>query len=265
MVGISSKAAWGIQNKEKTFQGQRFDDDFGLNWVQFKWRNHDPQIGRFVENDPLSDKYVYNSTYAFSENKVTAHVELEGLESKPINGDNANMPIISTTLITKFINWLSGVSNGSNNSTQPDGVSFTHKDGQGANTKSKNPTGPSVKLDNLMDAANGANMLSPLKPKPGESQWFDMWEHAKNVGDEVLKDINANNTSSEQKTNENKGSTATDANTTTKPPPYEVYSGGASPSNKPNGHQGTKTAADPAAPDTIYFTQPGKPVKKKKE
>ncbi len=84
MAGISSKAAGELQNKEKTFQGQRFDDDLGLNWVQFKWRNHDPQIGRFIEIDPLSDKYVYNSTYAFSEDKVTSHVELEGLEAEPI-------------------------------------------------------------------------------------------------------------------------------------------------------------------------------------
>lgn len=30
--------------------------------------------------DPLADKYVYNSPYAFSENHVTVHVELEGLE-----------------------------------------------------------------------------------------------------------------------------------------------------------------------------------------
>lgn len=81
MAGISSKAAGPIQNKEKTFQGQRFDDDLGLNWVQFKWRNHDPQIGRFIEIDPLAEDYVYNSTYAFSENKVTNHVELEGLEA----------------------------------------------------------------------------------------------------------------------------------------------------------------------------------------
>jgi RHS repeat-associated protein len=83
MAGISSKAAGTIQNKEKTFQGQRFDDDLGLNWIQFKWRNHDPQIGRFIEVDPLSEKYAYNSTYAFSENKVTGHVELEGLEAAP--------------------------------------------------------------------------------------------------------------------------------------------------------------------------------------
>ncbi len=69
------------ENKEKTFQGQRFDSELDLNWVQFKWRNHDPQIGRFVEIDPLSEKYVYISCYTFSENKVTNDVELEGLES----------------------------------------------------------------------------------------------------------------------------------------------------------------------------------------
>ena len=83
MAGISSKALnFGRPtNKENTFQGQRFDDELGLNWIQFKWRNHDPQIGRFIEIDPLAEKYVYNSTYAFSENKVTGHVELEGLEA----------------------------------------------------------------------------------------------------------------------------------------------------------------------------------------
>ncbi|HEX4875258.1 MAG TPA: hypothetical protein VFV31_01210 [Chitinophagaceae bacterium] len=94
MAGISSKALnFGDPvNKEKTFQGQRFDDEFNLNWVQFKWRNHDSQIGRFIEIDPLSEKYEYNSTYAFSENKVTSHVELEGLEAASIivSGSNCN-------------------------------------------------------------------------------------------------------------------------------------------------------------------------------
>ncbi|MBL7733444.1 MAG: HNH endonuclease, partial [Chitinophagaceae bacterium] len=91
MEGISSKAvAFGNpKNKEKTFQGQQIDDDFGLNWVQFRWRNHDPQTGRFIEIDPLSEEYEYNSTYAFSENKVISHVELEGLEAVKIIGVGA--------------------------------------------------------------------------------------------------------------------------------------------------------------------------------
>jgi hypothetical protein len=48
---------------------------------QFKYRMDDPQIGRFWSVDPLASKYVYNSPYAFSEDKVTGHVELEGLEA----------------------------------------------------------------------------------------------------------------------------------------------------------------------------------------
>jgi hypothetical protein len=52
-----------------------------LNWDSFKWRNHQPDIGRFFNIDPLAEKYYYNSPYAFSENKVVAHVELEGLEA----------------------------------------------------------------------------------------------------------------------------------------------------------------------------------------
>jgi RHS repeat-associated protein len=91
---LESRAFGKLINKEETFQGQRFDDDLGLNWMQFKWRNHDPQIGRFIEIDPLSEKYDYNSTYAFSENKVVAHIELEGLEAKEARTERQ---IISTS------------------------------------------------------------------------------------------------------------------------------------------------------------------------
>jgi RHS repeat-associated protein len=72
-----------VKNKWK-FQGQEHVDDLGLNWDSFKWRNHQPEIGRFFNVDPLSDKYVYNSPYAFSENQVVAYRELEGLEKVTI-------------------------------------------------------------------------------------------------------------------------------------------------------------------------------------
>ena len=89
MAGISSKAA-GKLEANKRFQGQEFahkefSDGSGLEMYEFKYRMDDPQTGRFWQIDPLTDKYFYNSTYAFSENKVTSHFELEGLESSPIN------------------------------------------------------------------------------------------------------------------------------------------------------------------------------------
>ena len=74
-----------------TFQGQEKHEDFGLNWSQFKWRNHMPDLGRFFNVDPLSEKYVYNSTYAFSENVLINAVELEGLE-KWYTNENENNP-----------------------------------------------------------------------------------------------------------------------------------------------------------------------------
>ena len=49
--------------------------------MSYKYRIHDPRIGRFLSIDPLAPDYPHNSPYAFSENKVVAHVELEGLES----------------------------------------------------------------------------------------------------------------------------------------------------------------------------------------
>ena len=101
--GISTRQTGNLHNKEKTFQDQQIDEDLDLNWVQFKYRNHDPQIGRFIEIDPLSDKYVHNSTYAFSENKVTAHVELEGLESFSIQDLWRSSGITNSTDPKQFV------------------------------------------------------------------------------------------------------------------------------------------------------------------
>lgn len=77
----SSYQHLGQTVNDYNFQEQEQISDHNLNWHQFKWRNHDPSIGRFFNVDPLAEDYEYNSTYAFSENKLTAHIELEGLES----------------------------------------------------------------------------------------------------------------------------------------------------------------------------------------
>ncbi len=66
---------------EWKFQEQENIDDLGLNWDSFKWRNHQPDLGRFFNVDPLAEDYLHNSTYAFSENKLISYRELEGLEA----------------------------------------------------------------------------------------------------------------------------------------------------------------------------------------
>jgi RHS repeat-associated protein len=64
------------------FQGQEKDDEVKGegNSVNYKYRMHDPRIGRFFAVDPLTNEYPHNSPYAFSENVVINAIELEGLE-----------------------------------------------------------------------------------------------------------------------------------------------------------------------------------------
>jgi RHS repeat-associated protein len=91
MRNISDYSAFGVLLKERTvegadfrtgFQGQEHDDEVKGegNSVNFKYRMHDPRVGRFFAVDPLSKSYPWNSSYSFSENRVIDGVDLEGLE-----------------------------------------------------------------------------------------------------------------------------------------------------------------------------------------
>ena len=80
VLKIKPKPALFKTSYNYKYQGQERQDELGLNWDSFKWRNYDYAIGRFMSIDPLSEKYAYQSTYAFAENKVISHIELEGLE-----------------------------------------------------------------------------------------------------------------------------------------------------------------------------------------
>ncbi|WP_324713221.1 RHS repeat-associated core domain-containing protein [Flavobacterium columnare] len=70
------------------FQGQEKDDQIKGegNSLNYTFRMHDPRVGRFFTTDPLFKNYPYNSTYAFSENRVMDAVELEGREAFYIHG-----------------------------------------------------------------------------------------------------------------------------------------------------------------------------------
>jgi len=65
------------------FQNQEIDNEIkgNGNSVNYKYRMHDPRVGRFFAVDPLAYKFPHNSPYAFSENRLMDAVEFEGLES----------------------------------------------------------------------------------------------------------------------------------------------------------------------------------------
>lgn len=80
------------------FQGQEQDDEIKGkgNSVNYKYRMHDPRIGRFFAVDPLAPKYPQWTPYQFSGNQVIHMVELEGLE--PDNPDLMKQENIGQTV-----------------------------------------------------------------------------------------------------------------------------------------------------------------------
>jgi hypothetical protein len=76
------------------------------NSVNYKFRIHDPRLGRFFAVDPLSASYPWNSTYAFSENRVLDAIELEGLEAfliKDIGNGSKSLTLIDVSTSFKVI------------------------------------------------------------------------------------------------------------------------------------------------------------------
>ncbi len=78
------------------FQGQELDNEIKGegNSLNYKYRMHDPRVGRFFAMDKLARDYPHNSPYAFSENRVLDAFELEGLEAENIE--------------SKFRKWFGG-------------------------------------------------------------------------------------------------------------------------------------------------------------
>ena len=71
-----------MDNYRYGFQNQEKDDEIkgAGNSVNYKYRMHDPRVGRFFAVDPLIKKFPYYSSYAFSGNRVIDAIELEGKE-----------------------------------------------------------------------------------------------------------------------------------------------------------------------------------------
>jgi RHS repeat-associated protein len=82
-------------NYKYKYQGQELQDELGLGWYSFKWRNYDPTDGRFMSIDPLTEEYHTWSPYVFSGNRVVDSRELEGLEPVASRTGTKNLIIVN--------------------------------------------------------------------------------------------------------------------------------------------------------------------------
>ena len=85
IAGISSKKLAdqtgdeGHTKNEYGYNDKELFDDGDLNWVDYGFRNYDPQIGRFLQIDPLSDDYDALTPYHYAANDPVGNSDEDGL------------------------------------------------------------------------------------------------------------------------------------------------------------------------------------------
>jgi RHS repeat-associated protein len=95
MAGISDKALKGNYaenkyrfNKGSELQNKEFSDGSGLEIYETAFRSYDPQIGRFLQLDALSDASRSQSPFVFGSNNPFLRNDPTGLKDTIINGQS---------------------------------------------------------------------------------------------------------------------------------------------------------------------------------
>lgn len=67
----------GVENKYK-YNGKEFQEDLGLKMYDYGRRNYDPALGRFMNMDRFSEKYLDNTPYSYTKNNPVFFVDVNG-------------------------------------------------------------------------------------------------------------------------------------------------------------------------------------------
>jgi RHS repeat-associated protein len=73
---------------EYFYNGKEAEDDFGLGWLDYGWREYDPQIGRFMTQDRFAMKYIRLSPYQYAADNPIKFIDVNG-DSVHVSGDQA--------------------------------------------------------------------------------------------------------------------------------------------------------------------------------
>ena len=136
------------------YLGQERQDELGLNWDSFKWRNYDYAIGRFMSVDPLAEEFPDWSPYSYGFNNPLRFTDPTGMapEDIIIRGNNNSSVTIKTDLVDISVNAGSVVGDlGGNYTLQGDDVLIAALDIVGI----VDPTGVADIAAASLEAKNG--------------------------------------------------------------------------------------------------------------
>ncbi|HWK07239.1 MAG TPA: DUF6443 domain-containing protein [Puia sp.] len=61
---------------------EMLDEDADLNWYDYGFRSYDPQIGRFMQLDPLTDEYPELTPFQYASCDPITNIDVDGLEGE---------------------------------------------------------------------------------------------------------------------------------------------------------------------------------------
>ncbi|MDW7691788.1 DUF6443 domain-containing protein [Flammeovirgaceae bacterium SG7u.111] len=75
MAGIERQ---GIPDHKFQYNGKEKQEEFGLHWADYGWRNYDSQLGRWHGIDNLAEKYMSFSPYHYTGNNSISQIDYDG-------------------------------------------------------------------------------------------------------------------------------------------------------------------------------------------
>jgi len=70
----------GMENNYQTYSGKELNEELGLNWLDYGWRNYDASIAKWMNPDPLAEQYYAVSPYTFVANSPIVLSDPNGKE-----------------------------------------------------------------------------------------------------------------------------------------------------------------------------------------
>jgi len=229
-------------NYKYKYQGQERQDELGLNWDSFKYRNYDYAIGRFMSIDPLAEKYAYNSTYAFQENKMGMGRELEGLELAPSN------PTAS------FGGWISSKYDSAVSSVQTATSNIVKSVSIGKTTDRRGSGGSGGSANSGVAFSDGGNNQNPSElPKGGRDvPWVDFGGYLEAMTTIAAFELNVNFAPVGKGTNGGRSTTENKADDIINTTDFGVSAGKSVKSAK---EEAKKKEGNPASSDKSEYVQ----------
>src|SRR5690554_2753692 len=68
-----------LETYKYKFNGMEWQDEMSLNYYDFGMRNYDPAISRWMNIDPLSEKYYKSSNYHYAANNPIFYIDPDGM------------------------------------------------------------------------------------------------------------------------------------------------------------------------------------------